>query len=166
MKKTALVFISVISLFVSCKEETKEEVIVPEEKAEKNVAETPAYEKMCFLQVTESKPEYAPNKVIRDSIVFEIERKGDSVSGIFNWLPAEKDKKLSTFKGVLSGKTGNAIADYSAEGMNYKEELVFTLGEDQVSIIYGEMVQGDDGIWKYKSKEAASTQKLSKVDCK
>lgn len=166
MKKTAILFITAISLMTSCKDKNNEEVVVPEEKAEKNVAETPDYEKMCFLKVTESKAEYNNNKVIRDSIVFELEREGDSIKGIFNWLPYEKDKKISTFKGTLSGKTGNAIADYSAEGMEYQEELVFTLGEDQVSIIYGEMAQGEDGIWRYKNKEAASTQTLSKVDCK
>ncbi|QEE50760.1 hypothetical protein FUA48_14590 [Flavobacterium alkalisoli] len=166
MKKTAALLIITTSLFVSCNDKKNEEVVVPEEKAEKNVTETPSYEKMCFLKVTESKAEYNENRVIRDSIVFELEREGDSISGTFNWLPFEKDKKLSTFKGTLSGNTGNAIADYSAEGMNYKEELVFTLGENQVSIIYGEMIEGEDGIWKYKNKEAASTQTLSKVDCK
>ncbi len=165
MKRAAVTLIAILAL-TACKEQQEEkETVIPQETTE-TVPESSPYEKLCFLQVTEGKADYNKNKTIRDSIVFELERNGDSISGIFNWLPYEKDKKISTFKGTISGKTGNAIADYEAEGMKYKEELVFTMGEDQVSIIYGEMVQGEDGIWRYKNKEAASTQTLSKVDCK
>ena len=164
MKKAGIILCAAI-LIAGCKNENKEEIEIPQETTE-TVPESAPQEKLCFLKVTEGKADYDENKIIRDSIVFQLKRKGDSISGIFNWLPYEKDKKISTFKGTISGKTGNAIADYQAEGMKYKEELVFTLGEDQVSVMYGEMVQGDDGIWKYKNKEASSIQTLSKVDCK
>lgn len=168
MKAATTLVLSGLLFVFACKNEKKEEITtVPQDTPEENVAEAvKKNDKMCFLKVVEGKAGYDKNKVIRDSIIFEMERTGDSIYGIFNWKPYEKDKKLSTYKGTINGKTGTTIAHYKAEGMEYDEELVFTLGEDQVSVIYGEMTEGDDGVWRYKNKEASSVQVLNKVDCK
>lgn len=168
MKNISIYLFASLLMMASCQESKQDDAkVVPQEPSSENIADAvQKNDRMCFLKVIEGKAEYGTNKVIRDSIIFEIERKGDSIYGIFDWKPYEKDKKISTYKGTIKGKTGTAIASYQAEGMEYDEELVFTLGEDQVSIIYGEMAEGEDGVWKYKNKEASSTQVLDKVDCK
>ena len=165
MKAVTIILLSGLLSVIACKDNTEEKTtILPQEAPVENVADAVNNnDKMCFLKVVEGNDK---NRVIRDSIIFEMERKGDSIYGIFDWKPYEKDTKISTYRGIINGKTGTAIAHYKAEGMEYDEELVFTLGEDQVSVIYGEMTEGDDDIWRYKNKEASSVQVLNKVDCK
>lgn len=140
-------------LIISCQKKQEEQnndtLLLPTDTVAK-----PAMQETCYLKVVE-----------KDSIIFRLEREGDSITGIFDWKPYEKDKKISTFKGVMSGNTGNAIANYQAEGMEYNEELIFTLGEDNVSVNYGVTEQGADGIWRYKDKNINSVQVLPKVDC-
>ncbi|KOS05067.1 hypothetical protein AM493_02720 [Flavobacterium akiainvivens] len=123
--------------------------------------------KQCYLQVTTGKADYGDRKTLSDSIIFNIEKRdGDSIWGIYHWKPAEKDKKIATFKGEIKGGEGRAIANSQAEGMNYKEEVLFTLKDNTLSVKSGEMAEGKDGIWYYKDKSKLSEQVLSKVDCK
>ena len=112
--------------------------------------------------------EYCFRKIIKkDSVILNFTRKGDHVEGIFHWKPYEKDKKIASFKGTMDGSTANTIGEYDAEGMHYKEELVFMLDDDDHALIrFGEMLEGDDGIWRYRNKENAGVQVLPKVDCK
>jgi len=153
MKTKAILLIAGLLSLASCKDESKE---IQEPVLEENVVTTPvAAGPECFLNVTG-----------RDSIIFQMERNGDSVTGVFNWKPYEKDIKLSNFKGTLINGKGKAIAQVSAEGINNSEELEFTLHENNtLSIKYGEMEQRPDGIWYYKSETRTSEQTLSKVDC-
>lgn len=121
----------------------------------------------CYLQVTSRKADYGDHKVLSDSIIFNIEKRdGDSIWGIYHWKPAEKDKKIATFKGTLKGSNGHAIANSHAEGMNYNEEVIFTLTDKTLDVKFGEMAEGKDGIWYYKDKAKLSGQVLNKVDCK
>ena len=150
--KAILLFAGLLGL-ASCKEESKD---TTKQVVEENVVAPPVPTgPECFLNVTG-----------RDSIIFQMERKGDSVTGVFNWKPYEKDIKLSNFKGTLINGKGKAIAQVSAEGMNNSEELEFTLHENNtLSVKFGEMEQRPDGIWYYKSETRTSEQTLSKVDC-
>jgi hypothetical protein len=123
-------------------------------------AEVP--DQQCYLQVTTG-----DRKNLSDSIIFNIEKRvGDSIWGIYHWKPAEKDKKISTFKGTLKGSEGHAIANSNAEGMNYNEEVIFALKDNKLAVKFGEMAEGKDGVWYYKDKAKLSEQVLDKVDCK
>lgn len=163
MKKIALIVLAGIC-FTACKEEKKNE----EDKMETTQATTQEEamsEESCYLQVSEFSPEYNKDRIINDSIVLKFERTGDSIYGELNWLPYEKDKKYSTFKGVMKGNKATAVAHSTAEGDDYKEELNFTVEGDKAKVMYGEMVEGDNGIWKYKDVNATSAQVLEKVPC-
>ena len=161
MKNRIIILIAAV-VMVSCKKDvTVEETTVEQSAPELNSVP----DKQCYLKVEESKPD-ADGKVIRESIIFEMERKGDSVSGTFNWKPEEKDQKINTFKGVITGTQANTIAIAKGEGITNKEELIFTVKDNTVSIKYGEMVKGNDGIYKYKDTNTATVEVLQKVDCK
>lgn len=149
-------------MLASCKDNpaTVTEETTVEETAPQPVATDG---KQCFLNVTENNAD--ATHIIRDSIIFEMERKGDSITGILDWKPQEKDRKIATYKGTISSSTGTVIASSQAEGMNYKEEVIFTLTDSAVAIKYGEMEEGKDGIWRYKNKNSTSEQVLNKVDC-
>ena len=161
MKNKILLVIAALAMLSCKKEPTIEETTVEQTATELQTLP----EKQCFLKVTESKPD-SSGKVIRDSIIFEMERKGDSVIGILNFKPEEKDRKLSTYKGIITGETANAIAVTKAEGSTNNEELVFKVKDNTVSIQYGEMAEGKNGLWQYKDKTATSFEVLQKVDCK
>jgi hypothetical protein len=121
----------------------------------------------CYLQVTSRKADYGDRKTLNDSIILNIERReGDSIWGIYHWKPAEKDKKIATFKGEIKGSEGHAIANSHAEGMNYNEEVLFTLTDNTLEVKFGEMAEGKDGIWYYKDKNKLSSQVLNKTACK
>lgn len=143
---------------ISCQKTKTEETTITKtgtiEKTE--TLETAIAGKQCYLSVTG-----------KDSIVFEMEHKGDSVHGIFNVLPYEKDKRRSTFKGVLNGNSGIALGRYSAEGMDYTEELHFTVSDSTVSVNFGPTKQGKDGIYRYVNKDDKKYMHLiPKTDCK
>ncbi|NDI99052.1 hypothetical protein GWA97_08200 [Flavobacterium sp. LaA7.5] len=147
---------------LSCKNKDEKEIITEDTTEQQEMVTA----KTCFLKVTTSSPEYNKDRIITDSIVFEMERKGDSVFGVLNWKPYEKDKKFSTFKGIIRGNKGTAIAESMGEGMEYKEELKFTLEGDKASIQYGEMVQGENNVWVYKEGAETAVQVLDEVPCK
>jgi len=161
MKNKIIILMAALALLSCKKDVTIEETTVEQTAPELNSVP----DKQCFLKVEESKAD-AQGNIIRDSVMFEIERKGDSISGTFNWKPQEKDQKLSTFKGVITGTEANAIAIAKGEGVTNKEELIFTVKDNTVSIKYGEMVKGNDGVYKYKDSNTATVQVLQRVDCK
>lgn len=151
MKNKIILLAAGLMLF-SCQK--KEEKVVQETTVEASAPTATLEEHFCFLNV-----------VSKDSTVLNIVQKGDSISGTFKWLPAEKDRKVIDFKGILNGSTVTATGNSKAEGSTNKEELIFTLEHGQAKVKFGEMAEGKDGIWHYKDVKATSDQVLNKVDC-
>lgn len=152
MKYLKVVYITLTILLVSCKDkiQDKENIPMDHNVPEKLAAAGPE----CYLKV-----------VGRDSMMFMMERNGDSVRGVFNWKPYEKDIKLHNFKGTLINGKGETIAQVSAEDMNTNEKLDFTVQDKTVTVKFGEMEQRPDGIWHYKPGAPVSEQVLLKTDC-
>lgn len=154
MKTTATLLISAILLASCQKKEEKTETTITEETTVTTPAPEPVAEKECYLKV-----------IGKDSIIVEIEHDGDSIHGIYHWKPFEKDKKISTYRGVMNSNTANVIANSQQEGMDYREEVIFTVTGSTLAVKFGEMKE-DNGIWKYKDASKTSEQVLDKVDCK
>ncbi|MGQ2985509.1 hypothetical protein [Flavobacterium sp.] len=153
--KTTFALLAAGALIVSCqKKEEKTETTVTEETTVTTPATEPMAEKECYLKVMK-----------KDTIIVEIERHGDSIHGIYHWKPFEKDKKISTYKGVMNGNTANVVAQSQQEGMDFKEEVIFTVTDKTLAVKFGEMKE-DKGIWKYKDVSKTSEEVLDKVDCK
>ncbi len=121
------------------------------------------HQELCFLWNTE-----AGDKA---TIVMDIS--GSEVTGNFNWLPAEKDKKTGPFKGtisavdpVLMGRTIDALWETSAEGMTVTEELKIIMGEGNAAAGFGEMKDRGDGVYVYADPEHLSyVPNLTDTDC-
>jgi len=140
----------------SCQKEKPQVVVTEEDTVESNapVAER-ATGKECYLKV-----------IGRDSIMLQMQRNGDSVTGNFYWKPAEKDSKRNTFKGVLKGTTATTIAEVTGEGMTSREDFNFTVQNSTVAVTFAEMEEGTDGVWHYKTGTPSSKEVLNLVDCK
>lgn len=142
-------------LFSSCKEkEEKTEPVVEETTIEK-ITETAPERDMCFLQI-----------ISRDTIMLTITRDGDNISGTYKSIPYEKDKKTNIFKGTIKDNTVTAVGMVSAEGKTNNEEIIFTIDDKQASIKFGEMIEGDDGVYRYKNVNNTSSLAVPKIDCK
>jgi hypothetical protein len=155
MKYSLIIMLGIFFTLGSCKEKSDvDTTVTTESKTEETAPVLVAVEKQCFLNV-----------IGRDSVMLQMERKGDSVTGSFNWKPFEKDSKRNNFKGIIKGNAATTLAAVSAEGMTSVEEFNFTIQDNKVSVQFGEMTEGKNGVWKYK-EGTTSTEVLTKTDCK
>lgn len=56
------------------------------------------------------------------------------VTGIYNWIPSEKDAKMGNLSGTLVEGTIKATYTFMQEGEEGKEELTIVLGPESVQI--------------------------------
>ncbi len=158
MKQTITLLACVALLFGACQnkeEKTETETVTKEITVEKPEEDVDAVEKeMCFMQV-----------VSKDTLLLTITRDGDNISGTYKSIPFEKDKKTNVFKGNISGNTVNAIGTAMAEGTTVQEEIVFTIENNQAGLKFGEMIEGDDGVYRYKNVKSATSLFINKVAC-
>lgn len=160
MKTIIIPIIALVLSLASCKGRNAADERVTLEDAVPQPEAVDGYQ--CFMDVSEFK-DPAQEYTVRDTMMFEMNRKGDSISGSFLMKPQEKDKKSYVYKGVLTGNKANVIADASAEGQTVKEELFFTITDSAVAIKLGEMQQKKDGIWYYKDKNKAGQVVLNRI---
>ena len=158
--KNTIALLAALSL-LSCKKEDK---TVIEQTTVEETAPTPETiaELQCYLAVTESQNE---GKASNDTLMLNYERKGDSIYGEFKWLPYYKDKKTGTFAGTVKNNTAHTVLIARGEGMTNKEEFIFDIATDKVSVKMGEMAESKDGVWMYKDIKATSDNAIAKTDC-
>lgn len=82
---------------------------------------------------------------------------GNTVTGEFKNLPAEKDSKVGTFTGTVGpvdkmemARTADVWWDSMAEGMHVREQLKVIFGEGTAQVAFGEMTDRGDGVYVYK----------------
>ena len=97
--------LAAVLLCVSCKNPKKEEI------SSENVEV--ATEQLCFRNEY-SFPDSTENI---DVLNLDLQIKGDSVTGNYNWLPALKDQRNGPLVGTIHDKTINATYRYMQEGM-------------------------------------------------
>lgn len=155
--KNLMIYAATALLVVACNEKKEEKevtVAAPEAKTPKT--------NMCYLEVTQSKD----NPAIRDTMSLTVNIDGNKVTGTYNWLPYEKDKKTGTYEGQLQDSIVNAVYTYSAEGTSQKEELVFKLENNQAMIKSGELEE-KGVVWKLKDPANANyNMSLKQTACK
>lgn len=98
---------------------------------------------------------------------------GTNVTGRFDFVPAEKDKKVGTIEGTAGAVDPKTMArkaklwwTASAEGMTNKEELYVIFGEGMATPGFGEMKDRGDGVYVYVNPAAVSySLNLQQTDC-
>jgi hypothetical protein len=156
MKYNIALLAAALFILGSCqKKEEKTETITEEVITEKPVVEElPDNQEMCFMQI-----------VSKDTLLLTVVKNGDNISGTYRSIPYEKDKKSNVFKGSLTGNTVTAVGTATGEGQTSQEEIVFTLENNQAGVKFGEMIEGDDGVYRYKNIKTATSLFINKVDC-
>lgn len=146
----------VAAIFLFYKKEKGNEVAVDTQPVE-----------LCYRSAVEGK------SGLVDRSTLHVKISGTNVTGDYQNLPAEKDKKVGTFVGTVgpvnpqtSSRMAELMWNSSAEGMNVTEELNIEFGEGSAVALFGEMVDRGDGVYMYKDKKKLSPGvQLSQFDC-
>lgn len=155
MKQYIYIIACNLLLFTACQkkekeiQENKEETIVKSQ----NLIDT-THGEMCFRQI-----------VSKDTMLLTMKKDGDNVSGTYKSIPYEKDKRTIIFNGTINNNTITSTGTAIGEGQTQKEEFIFTLENNQAGIKFGEMIEGDDGVYRYKNKNNTTSLFLDKVEC-
>ena len=165
-----LLAIIVIGIIAWILIKSPESSVVPETSDTTNVTPNPLPDsnvevrQLCYIWNTEAGDKAELSMDIRN---------GTDVTGEFNWLPAEKDKKTGTFIGTAGpvdpysmSRTLNGIWQVSAEGMTNSEEIIIKFGEGVAGVGTGEMKDKVDGTYVYAYPENLSFEpNLQQTDC-
>ncbi len=122
---------------------------------------------LCFYKSTKT------NSNFNDVSWLRLNLSGEKVTGEFNYLPAEKDKKTGTFEGTVGAVDKMAMArtadvwwNSMAEGIQNKEQLRIIFGEGNAQVAFGEMVDRGDGVYVYKDINKISYgENMNDVGC-
>lgn len=138
--RITLSVIAAVLLCIGCKNPKNEEI------SSENVEVTT--EELCFRNEY-SFPDSAENI---DVLKLDLQIKGDSVTGNYNWLPALKDQRNGTLEGTIQNKTINATYRYLQEGMEDTAQITIVLKDDMA------IVTGDN-------PESGLDTEVAKIDC-
>lgn len=78
---------------------------------------------------------------------------GNDVTGMYNWLPAEKDQRKGTLTGSLQGNTIQAKYIFMQEGIEHSADISIQIDDNQASVSGG-------------APELGLASTLKKVECK
>lgn len=81
---------------------------------------------VCFLNVT--------GETIKDSLEMHLKIDENKVSGIYNWLPAEKDSRKGKISGTKSGNSINGKYEFVQEGGKYTQPILIELHENSATV--------------------------------
>lgn len=123
--------------------------------------------KLCFYY------ENNTQSGLKDVSWLKLNLAGSSVTGEFQYIPAEKDSKIGIFEGTIEPvdkmsmtRTANVFWNSSGEGMSVTEELKIVFGEGNATVGFGEMVDRGDGVYVYKDPESLYfIDSMTDVDC-
>ena len=125
-------------------------------------------EQLCFLKVTQGELVFTENDEVHtliDSLVMNLNIKNDSVTGIVEWIPEQKDKIVGTLTGTIQDDVITAMYSSVANRIPTKQEKILKLDSDKIWIKAG-AVELRDGIWVLKDKNAAFSESIPKTLCK
>ena len=80
-------------------------------------------------------------QISRDSVLLELDLKGDSAFGKLEFRMFEKDQSIGTFSGKLSGDTLLILYTFQSEGMQSQSEMAFLRKGDDLIQGYSPMEQ-------------------------
>lgn len=141
-------------------------VIVAHKKETGDVSPSPTGEvaHMCYIWNTEAGDSATLRMDITD---------GTNITGSFDYLPAEKDKKTGPIVGTAGSVDPKTMArkamlqwTASAEGMTNQEELSILFGEGTANPGFGEMKDDGGGMYVYAHPDQVDySLTLAQTDC-
>ena len=159
--KTILLVLTLVT--ISCKKEAKNELT-------KNVATT-TYQieqgKHCFSTVIEDDVSSTEEKTTtNDSLNINLSVTNNDVSGVYNFISNNEKNSTGHFVGTVSNNIITSIYTYTKNEKEYKEELIFKVEKNQISLLGGEKIKKNEvNIFADKSKGIYMLQ-IPRINCK
>jgi len=113
-------------------------------------------ETLCYLLVASGKDSTKLNLTIATD---------GTVTGSYEWQPFEQHGASGTLTGKQEGDLLKCTYDYTIEGSNQQEEMLFKRFGDQIAEGEGELVEGEGGLMKLKDASKLSWKPFVKVPC-
>jgi uncharacterized protein YxeA len=160
-----LIVLFFVGIYFFVSYNNKKEIVINDDDTNNVVNVSPI--QLCFYKSTKT------NSSFNDVSWLRLNLSGEKVTGEFNYLPAEKDRKTGNFEGTVGAVDKMAMARTAdvwwssmAEGMQNKEQLRIVFGEGNAQVAFGEMVDRGDGIYVYKDISKLSYgENMSDVSC-
>ncbi|MFI2741828.1 hypothetical protein ACG2LH_03730 [Zhouia sp. PK063] len=134
MKSYIATLLVVLLISASCKQNTREQQNMPENEASSEMINDSTLAKMdkeeaptkiCFMQVKNDKA--GMYEKLKDSVMLSLVYKDSTVTGNYNWLPAEKDARIGTIKATKTGNTIKGTYTFMQEGQTQKRDISIRL---------------------------------------
>lgn len=126
--------------FLACQDNKTTSETTP--KSETKVATSKvSHEKLCFL--TTSGASEIQGKIVQDSLVLNLGIEGNKVSGIFNWIPAEKDVRRGKLLGTKKGNLISGKYSFVQEGKEQTQSIQIQLEATTAKVIINSGKEGE-----------------------
>lgn len=126
--------------FLACQDNKTTSETTP--KSETKVATSKvSHEKLCFL--TTSGASEIQGKIVQDSLVLNLGIEGNKVSGIFNWIPAEKDARRGKLLGTKKGNLISGKYSFVQEGKEQTQPIQIQLEATTAKVIINSGKEGE-----------------------
>lgn len=111
MKNKTLLILFILPFLGACLSEstTNDEKDMTLATSQDSTSTSTPTETMCFLKLDGTQ--------MQDSTYVYIRLKGDSISGLYNWIPDMKDARRGIINGIKRGDTLNVVWSYMQEGI-------------------------------------------------
>lgn len=114
----------------------------------------------CFVSTFGQNANYQDTTFVKLTII------GDEVTGRYDWIPAGKDSARGILNGTIENGIITAIYDYTIEGSQQKEEMIFKMEVNQLLVKKGELEEVGN-ILKLKDPDSATfSEVIPRVICR
>ncbi|MEM1121779.1 MAG: hypothetical protein AAGJ18_15110 [Bacteroidota bacterium] len=152
-------FLLVVGLYACQSNTASKEQSTDKTVATTEPAKTTITENYCYVLSFGHDPKYQDTTQVNLTIM------GDNITGIYNWIPAEKDSARGTLTGTKKGDIITVLYDYTIEGSKQKEEMIFKMEANQLLIKRGELHEVG-GVLKLKNPETAEfSEAVPRITC-
>ncbi len=162
--KIKLIILVLLVTIVSCKKDKKNSI--EDITTTKNVVFKINDGKNCFKEIIENRTIKNKKEVVEtNELIINLDINGNNVSGNFDYIPFEEKVNKGNFTGIIKDNIATTICLFNQNGNLKKEEVVFKIEENKISILGGEK-QEIDGIWKFKDiSKGFYMNEIPRVNC-
>ncbi len=163
MKIKVIILVLLVTI-LSCKKEKKNSL--EDTATTKNVVFKINDGKNCFKEIIENRTLKNKKEVVEtNELVINLNVEGKNISGNFDYIPFEGKVNNGNFTGTIKGNIARTICVFDQNGNLKKEEVVFKIEENKISILGGEKEKIDD-VWKFKDiSKGFYMNEMPRIDC-
>lgn len=162
--KNHLILLSLFIAIISCKKESKKTITNSIVESTSNYIVKNG--KHCFISVIENKILKGKDTILeKDYLRINLEVEDKKVGGQYNFTPSNGSVNEGNFIGLIDNNIITSIYTYTQNNKIAKEEIIFKLEENQISVLGGEKEERD-GIYYFKDKsQGVYMIQIPKVNC-